>query len=200
MGIFKMGIFKNLRSDSAQKSEAAPSQKTTASFDDEPVEDPEFEDDDELDDDEPDEYEVGDDDKRVAAILGKPGISKYSDIPDVDEETLLTYREYLRKHLQLPCQLTGIEGFSWEERFVFGYGSQAEYEQLKKKNASYTDTFDLLTIHWKPDSFYGLMVEVKRVSDKKKFLLPLADLNAVDEASPNYQLLDDYSGWFVNHR
>jgi hypothetical protein len=41
---------------------------------------------------------------------------------------------------------------------------------------------------------------MKRVSDKKKFTLPLAELKAADKRSKNYQLLDDYSVWFVNNR
>jgi hypothetical protein len=38
------------------------------------------------------------------------------------------------------------------------------------------------------------------ISDKKKFVLPLADLKSTDRKSKNYQLLDDYSVWFVNNR
>ena len=50
------------------------------------------------------------------------------------------------------------------------------------------------------DEFYGVMVNVKRLSDRKKFELPLADLEATDKKSDKYQLLDDYSVWFVNNR
>ena len=41
---------------------------------------------------------------------------------------------------------------------------------------------------------------MRRVSDKKTFLLPLANLEAVQKKSPQYQLLDDYAVWFVNWR
>jgi hypothetical protein len=44
------------------------------------------------------------------------------------------------------------------------------------------------------------MVNVRRVSDKKTFVLPLADLKATDKKSQNYELLDDYSTWFVNYQ
>ena len=47
---------------------------------------------------------------------------------------------------------------------------------------------------------YGISVNVKRVSDKRKFTLPLADLESTDKQSNNYQLLDDYSVWFVNYQ
>jgi hypothetical protein len=43
-------------------------------------------------------------------------------------------------------------------------------------------------------------VNVKRISDKKKFALPLAELKAVDKDSNNFQLLEDFSMWFWNYR
>jgi hypothetical protein len=41
---------------------------------------------------------------------------------------------------------------------------------------------------------------VRRLSDKKKFTLTLSDLQATDEQTKNYQLLDDFAVWFVNWR
>jgi len=41
---------------------------------------------------------------------------------------------------------------------------------------------------------------VRRISDGKKFLLGLSELKATDKKSKSYQLLDDYSVWFVNDR
>jgi hypothetical protein len=46
----------------------------------------------------------------------------------------------------------------------------------------------------------GILVVVRREWDQKKFVLPSADLKAVNKKSRNYQLLDDYSVWFVNNR
>ena len=43
------------------------------------------------------------------------------------------------------------------------------------------------------------MVNVKRLSDKKEFILELDYLKAVDKKSKNYKLLDDYSVWYVNY-
>ena len=100
----------------------------------------------------------------------------------------------------MPCQLTGIEDFEWEEYYVFGPGSKKEYEQLKKTQPSYTDKYELIDFEDEVDEFYGVMVNVKRLSDRKKFELPLADLEATDKKSDDYQLLDDYSVWFVNNR
>jgi len=145
------------------------------------------EDDEEFEDDEFDEHE-----RRVAAILGQTDL-------EVTGKTVKQYLDYLKPQLELPCRLTGIEDFPWEERYVFGFGDEKEYERLKKTQPSYTDTFELLRFA-AATANDGVLVEVERVSDKKKFTLPLADLEAVDEKSKNHQLLDDYAVWFVNYR
>ena len=115
------------------------------------------------------------------------------------EETIELYKKYLEKELELPIILTGIEDFSWEEFYVFGPGSKKEYEQLKKTRPSFTDKFILNKIHDDIDEHYGLFVKVTRETDKKKFVLPLADLKIVDKKSKNYKLLDDYSVWAINY-
>ena len=137
--------------------------------------------------------EIDKQDERISSIFG-------GEIPDVTEESLSTYLTYLKEHLELPCELTGIEDFDWEEYYVLGPGDQKEYERLKKTRPSYTDKYDLLSLSDEVDGWVGILVNVKRVSDKKKFTLPLAELEATDERSKNYQLLDDYSVWFVNNR
>src|SRR5215813_2994723 len=134
-------------------------------------------------------------DQRLADIFGA------KEVPDVTTKTLERYLAYLKQHLTLPCQLTGIEDlgcFSWEEYYTFGPGSKKEYEQLKKKRASYTDTYELLGFDDEVDPEDGLLVHVKRLSDKKKFTLTLSDVQATDEQSKNYQLLADFTVWFVN--
>jgi hypothetical protein len=104
----------------------------------------------------------------------------------------------------LPCQVTGVEDFRWEEFYVHGPGNKKEYEQLKKTQPSYTDIYELLEIVLPVRSLWQISYEdelgakVRRVSDKKKFLLALSELKATDKQSNNYQLLDDYSVWFVN--
>ena len=133
--------------------------------------------------------------KRIAEVFG------LNEAPDVNDDTLAKYLGYLKKNVKLPCRVTGIEDmgyFGWEEYYTFGPGSKKEYERLKKTRASFTDTFELLGFD---DELYeeGILVNVKRVSDKKRFIIPLADLEAKDEKSENYQLLDDYVTWFVNY-
>jgi hypothetical protein len=132
--------------------------------------------------------------KRIMAILGTEKL-------DVIKKTFSTYLRYLMNHVELPCQVTGIEDFEWEEPYVFGFGSKSEYEELKKTQASYKDKFNLIRFVDEIDDYYdGIFVHVQRLSDKKKFILPLADLKSADRKSKNYQLLDDYSVWFVNNR
>lgn len=115
---------------------------------------------------------------------------------EVSEETLRKYLAYLKENIDMPCHLTGVEDFSWEERYVFGYGDSKEYERLKKKQPSYTDIFNL--IDYEIEDIY-IYVKVQRLSDKKKFDLPLDDLKAVDENTKNYSILHDYSVWRVNY-
>ena len=134
-------------------------------------------------------------DQRLADIFGT------KDVPDVTDETLETYYEYLKQHLKMPCQVTGIEDmgcFSWEEFYTFGPGNEREYEKLKKKRPSYTDTYEVLSFDDDYDEDYGIVVNVRRLSDKKKFALTLSDLKATDDKATYAQLLDDYVTWFVN--
>ena len=138
-------------------------------------------------------------DKRIEAILGE------SNDMDFDEARHLFYL-HLKSNLVLPCEVTGIEDFSWEEIYVFGPGDQDEYKHLKKTNPSYTDRYELLEIDKKLQSewimFWDVEIaaRVKRISDGKEFILGLSELKAIDKKSENYQLLDDYSVWLVNSR
>ncbi|CAN5586367.1 hypothetical protein BH24DEI1_BH24DEI1_04950 [soil metagenome] len=132
--------------------------------------------------------------RRISEILGQ------DEIPGVDRDTLRTYLAYLKASLLFPCQVTGGEDFGWEEYYLFGPGDKEEYEQLKKTKPSHKDSYELLEPDDDLDETPGVLVKVKRLSDKKTFVLPLADLEATDKASGNYQLLDDYSVWYVNWR
>jgi len=136
-------------------------------------------------------------DKRLAAIFG------LQTVPKVTEETLALYLDYLKQHLEVPCQLTGIESlgcFAWEASYIFGRRRPKEYAQRKKKEPSYTDIYTFLSFEKEYDLYAGLAVTVKRVSDSKRFVLPFAHLKATEKPSKNDQLLDDYVVWFVNGR
>jgi hypothetical protein len=129
--------------------------------------------------------------QRLADIFGTEGV------PAVKAETLERYLDHLKQNLEFPCQLTGIEDFPWEEVYIIGPGDKEEHEQLRETNPSYLDTYELLSFD-DIKSRFGIMVNVRRMSDKKTFVLPLADLKATDKESQNYELLDDLSAWFVN--
>ena len=131
--------------------------------------------------------------KRITEILGAGNL-------EVTLKSLTLFREHLRKNLDTPCIMTGIEDFPWEERYIFGFGDQAEYEEIKKTQASYTDVFELKRFEDLLDEDYGILVKVKRIKDNKRFVLDLASLKSTDKKSKNYMLLDDYSVWFVSNR
>jgi hypothetical protein len=136
-------------------------------------------------------------DKRLADIFGT------QTVPKVTEETLAIYLDYLKQHLEVPCQLTGIESlgcFAWEASYIFGRRRPKEYAQRKKKEPSYTDIYTFLSFEKEYDPYAGLAGKVKRVSDNKRFVLPFAHLKATEKPSNNAQLLDDYVVWFVNWR
>ena len=138
-------------------------------------------------------YKPSEQDKRIEEILGRENIP-------VSEKSLKKYLKYLKQNLDLPCQFTGIEDFDWEEYYIFGPGSEKEYERLKKIRPSYEDIFKMISFEDDFDEDYGISVKVQRISDKKRFTISLADLEATDKKSRSYQLLHDYSVWFVNNR
>lgn len=138
--------------------------------------------------------------KRIEGIIG----------PDEDDVNFEQARERFFRHLcqnlQLPCDITGIEDFNWEEPYVFGDWDQEEYKKLKKEQPSYKDVFQLIAIHngvyseWMLFQNDDLTAEVKRKSDNKKFYLGLAEIKTVEKGTQNTKLLDDYSVWLVNNR
>jgi hypothetical protein len=130
--------------------------------------------------------------QRIAEILGVDSLA-------ITLKSLTLYRDHLRKNLDTPCIMTGVEGFLWKERPVIDYDDKTEYEALKNKQPSYTDIYELKRFEDLIDEVHGILVKVKRVNDNQRFILDLASLKGIDETSKNYMLLDDYSVWFVNY-
>ena len=122
------------------------------------------------------------------------------------EQAFERFYQYLTQSLQLPCDVTGIEDFRWEAYYVLGPGDEVEYVKLCKTQPSYQDTFELLSIEkemfseWMLFGGEDLAARVRRKSDNKQFYLGLAEVEAVEQGTGNFQLLDDYSVWFVNNR
>lgn len=137
---------------------------------------------------------MDDQDERISSIFCM------DEVPEVTDDTLKTYLQYIKDNIDAACEITGIEDFDWEEYYIFGPGSKKEYDKLRKTRPSYMDRYKIIAFDDEPDEDYGILVNLRRISDGKKFTLPLADLKATDKKSPSYEILDDYSVWFVNWR
>jgi len=135
--------------------------------------------------------------KRIGEIIG---FDEENELPSVDDQSLTVYGNYLKNNLNSPCYLTGIEDFSWEESYVFGYMSEKEHTKRRKSTASYLDTFRLIKVIVDPKAWSDIGVEVQRMEDGKKFELSLSYLEVTDRKSPNFQLLNDYVVWYWNYR
>lgn len=113
--------------------------------------------------------------------------------------------EYFRDNLVLPCEVTGMEDFRWEEPYVLGIGNSTEYRNLLRRQPSYSDLFTLERIETDvTDSPWALHADdlgasVIRKRDGRPFLLGLSELTATD-LERNAQLLQDYAIWFTNCR
>lgn len=136
---------------------------------------------------------------RIAAIVGGDDESTF-------DEGIEKFYDFLKSSLQLPCDVTGIEDFRWEEYYVIGPGDPREYERLRRTQPSYQDTFQLLAIErdvfseWMMFHDEDIAGRVRRKSDGKEFYLGLAEIKAVNKKSKNYELLHDFAVWFVNNR
>ena len=131
-------------------------------------------------------------DIRIEHILGEDDLK-------VSGESLVKYRSHIQKNIVFPCDLTGREDFNWEEIYVFGGGDKNEYAELKKTQPSYSDSYTFMSFGDEAEETDGLMVKLKRLSDRKQFVLPLADLKVIDKTSSNHELIHDYAVWYVNN-
>ena len=138
-------------------------------------------------------------DARIAKIIGDDEELSFGDCVN-------KFYHHLKDSLLLPCVVTGVEDFDWEEYYVLGPGDPKQYEKLRQKQPSFQDKFELLAIEtdfyseWMMFHGEDLAGHVRRKSDGKEFYLGLAELKAVDKKSKNYQLLHDYAVWFINNR
>ena len=133
---------------------------------------------------------MNEDDRRIKAILG--------DDRELTWHNAERYRMYLVKHLPLPILVTGVEDFLWEEPYVLGGWDKDEYEELKKSNPSYTDTFELQSLE-PPDRYEDIMAKVRRLSDGKQFEIGLSWLCCQDQDNNASVLLEDYGIWHTNY-
>jgi hypothetical protein len=133
-------------------------------------------------------------DQRIAAVVG----------PD-PEQAFARWLEHLRTECDLPCEVTGRVDFDWEEPYLLGQHSKAEYRKLRKTRPSYQDVYvlksieDLAAPDWVDDP-EELGAIVQRKSDGRGFLLALGILQTVENGTTNHELLDDYAYWLTKHR
>ena len=104
------------------------------------------------------------------------GLTSDDLLPDVGDETLKAYHEYLSKRLVFPFRAQFVaEDFKSTPLNVIGLG----------------DPDDEPTI----DDSYGILCEARH--EKQIVTLPLCELEDVT-GDPNRQLIDDYRYWFWN--
>ena len=135
--------------------------------------------------------------ERILAVIGGEDVE--------GDEAYQRWYDYLTSRLVLPCDVTGIEDFQWEEFFVLGPGDKAEYKRLQRNQPSYRDVFELTSISLDSESRWcmfpdDLKAHVRRKTDGKKFVLGLSELKTTSKGSADYRLLHDYAVWLVNSR
>ncbi len=96
--------------------------------------------------------------------------------PDDEQAALDAWDEYLTEHLTFPFEAEIVE---FQERGPLQTGDRVTVTGIAEL-----------------DDQYGLVVNVRKGSHEHHF--PLCDLQVVNERSPNYQPVEDYSIWFSN--
>lgn len=123
----------------------------------------------------------------------------HSILSDDNERTpdnVRRHLDHLRHSLKLPLRVTGVEDFPWEEPYVFGAWSQAEYRRLKKTQPSYTDKFDLLDLAETEED--DLIARIRRISDGRELSIGLSWLKSVDRKVEGFTVLEDYATWYTD--
>lgn len=115
---------------------------------------------------------------RIREVFGP---SKGDEFPGVELETLRTYHRYLEDRLRFPFMV----------EFVREIGP-GEDELIRIRVHGLEDREKL------DDDLYGLICHGR--AGRKKWWVPLADIDVTGKEAPNRQLVEDYSLWFANYR
>jgi uncharacterized protein YodC (DUF2158 family) len=120
-----------------------------------------------------------DEDDRVRMVFG---LTSNDPLPDVDDETLETYHEYLAKDLVFPFEAehtsdTGPFSSRTMQVKVIGLGDPDDEPMIDEK--------------------FGILCEARH--ERRVVTLPLGELE-VKKGKPNQQLVADYCYWFWNYR
>jgi len=138
--------------------------------------------------------------ERIIAIVGDAA----EQIDFLDR--LQRFCDHLNEALGLPCLVTGIGPFQWEEHYLHGPGERRYHVALRQTQPSFKETYSLIGIgkdvgsEWMSHPLEDLVAHVRRIPDHKEFYLGLSELKAADHESGNYQLLNDYAVWFASNR
>lgn len=127
----------------------------------------------------------------IENILGTPNIA-------VNEKNLKKFQKYLNKNLEMPCEVVAMDGYNEDD-----YKQDMDFKNRGKLSVTVPDEgeeYEMVEVDNYLDNKYGILVEVMRISDRKKLTVPLAQLEVIDpdDESPNYDLLDIYSLWFFS--
>ncbi|OHB83431.1 MAG: hypothetical protein A2V98_16535 [Planctomycetes bacterium RBG_16_64_12] len=119
-----------------------------------------------------------DEDDRVRMVFG---LTSNDPLPQVDEETLETYRNYLVSHLSFP-----FEAKRTPEKGMFPRSTLVKVTGLgdPDEEPPYVD------------DMYGLLCDA--LTDKRRVVVPVGELE-VPKGKPNRQLIQDYCYWFWNY-
>ncbi|MGD9731657.1 MAG: calcium-binding protein [Desulfamplus sp.] len=126
-------------------------------------------------------------------------------ISSVDDDSDAWY-EYLKENLIFPFDAVIVDS------------DDSYFEDIYESVLKINDKLTVLKIK-KHDSWYGVLVlviphknEIESINHKKfslfnffkgknkKYIIPLSDLDVIDENSPNYEPVKAYSTWFVNRQ
>jgi len=121
-----------------------------------------------------------DEDDRIRMVFG---LTSNDPLPEVDDDTLETYRDYVVSHLSFPFEAehTPEKGPMFRRSTtvkVVGLGDPDEEPPYI-------------------DEMYGLLCDA--LTDQRKVVVPLGELE-VPKGKPNRQLIRDYCYWFWNNR
>jgi hypothetical protein len=122
-----------------------------------------------------------DEDDRVRMVFN---LTSNDPLPEVDDDTLETYRDYLASHLSFP----------------FEAEHTSEKGPMFRRHTSLVKVTGLGDPDEEPpyiDDMYGLLCDA--LMDRRKVVVPVGELE-VPKGKPNRQLVKDYCYWFWNYR
>ena len=117
---------------------------------------------------------------RLTKIIGGKTLS-------VDTRTLRSYLRYLKKNINLPHRVTGVE-------------SSFVYSDCKMNTPSGNEIFDIVAFEENVKDYSNIFVKVRRLSvEGGIFLLQLCEFESIDKDSIESKILEDYSYWIENY-